>query len=48
MYEAARSVPLEVRAGRRRAVTRRMQRLTLLQRERERSELGYRDLGGEG
>jgi len=39
--------PAEVRASRRRAVVRRMQRLAIRQRERDRAELGYRDVGGE-
>lgn len=40
--------PADVRASRRRAIVRRMQRLPSFQRERDLAELGYRDLGGEG
>lgn len=39
--------PAEVRASRRRAIVRRMQRLPYRQRERDLLDLGYRDLGGE-
>lgn len=44
---AAAAVPTEVRASRRRAVVRRMQRMPSVQRERELVDLGWRDLGGE-
>ena len=39
--------PAEVRASRRRAIMRRMQRLPSRQRERDLIDLGYLDLGGE-
>lgn len=48
LIAAAAHVPLEVRASRRRAVVRRMQRLPSVQRERDLLEFGWRDLGGQG
>lgn len=44
---AAELEPPEVRASRRRAIVRRMQRLPSLQRERELVADGWRDHGGE-
>jgi hypothetical protein len=48
LHDRAALEPAEVRASRRRAVVRRMQRLPLRQLERDMAEFGYRDLGGEG
>lgn len=46
LIASASAEPAEVRASRRCATARRMQRLACVQRERDWAELGYRDLGG--